>query len=180
MPILPSTPADIPQIHEIINDAATAYKGIIPPDRWHEPYMSLPELHSQIADGVNSTSTSKTLPLSPPHRRHRHPQPHPQFPHIMGVMGIQHKSDVTLIRHAYVRTVHRNKGIGSLLLTHLTTLTTKPILIGTWAAATQAIDFYKKHGFHLVTPHQKELLLRKYWSIPLRQIETSVVLSNQP
>jgi N-acetylglutamate synthase-like GNAT family acetyltransferase len=98
---------------------------------------------------------------------------------VSGVMGIQHKEDVTLIRHAYVRTAARNRGIGGKLLQHLSTLTTKPILIGTWADATWAIDFYKKHGFRLVSFHEKEQLLRKYWSIPLRQIETSVVLSNQ-
>jgi len=176
--IIPATPADIPQIHEIINDAATAYKGVIPADRWHEPYMSLTELHSQISDGVQFYVHPENNTPSPNATSHTTPKPI-TAPHITGVMGIQFKGDVTLIRHAYVRTTSRNKGIGGLLLTHLSTLTTTPILIGTWAAATWAIDFYKKHGFHLVTPHEKELLLRKYWSIPLRQIETSVVLSNQ-
>ena len=94
-------------------------------------------------------------------------------------MGIQDKGDVTLIRHAYVRTVARNKGIGGKLLQHLRTLTKKPILIGTWADAAWAIEFYKKHGFRLVSFQEKEELLRKYWSIPLRQLETSVVLASQ-
>ncbi len=97
---------------------------------------------------------------------------------IIGVMGIQDKGDVTLIRHAYVKTTERKKGIGGHLLRHLATLTTKPILIGTWADAKWAIDFYVKHGFRVVSFEEKELLLRKYWNIPVRQIETSVVLSN--
>ena len=96
---------------------------------------------------------------------------------IVGVMGTQDKSDVTLIRHAYVRTAARNRGIGSKLINHLSKLTTKPVLIGTWADATWAINFYKKHGFHLVSFEEKERLLRKYWTIPIRQIETSVVLA---
>jgi len=93
-------------------------------------------------------------------------------------MGIQDKTDVTLIRHAYVRTTERNKGIGGNLLNHLCKLTTKPILIGIWADATWAINFYKKHGFSVVSYNNKELLLRKYWTIPIRQIETSVVLAS--
>lgn len=97
---------------------------------------------------------------------------------IIGVMGIQHKRDVTLIRHAYVRTIARNKGIGGRLLKHLSTLTDKPILIGTWADADWAISFYQKNGFRLVSPIEKEQLLKKYWDIPLRQIETSVVLAS--
>jgi len=158
--IVQGTKDDFTQIYEIINDAASAYKGIIPEDRWHEPYMSKTELQDQIDDGVmfwcyveNDT--------------------------IIGVMGLQDKGDVTLIRHAYVRTTARNKGIGGKLLRHLNALTTKHILIGTWADATWAINFYKKHGFQLVSFQEKEELLRKYWSIPLRQIETSVVLSSQ-
>ena len=158
--IVQGTKDDFTQIYEIINDAASAYKGIIPKDRWHEPYMSKTELQDQIDDGVmfwcyveNDT--------------------------IIGVMGLQDKGDVTLIRHAYVRTTARNKGIGGKLLRHLNALTTKHILIGTWADATWAINFYKKHGFQLVSFQEKEELLRKYWSIPLRQIETSVVLSSQ-
>jgi GNAT superfamily N-acetyltransferase len=157
--ILPSTKNDFIQIYEIINDAASAYKGIIPEDRWHEPYMSESELHCQIDDGIKFWC-------------------YVENDMIIGVMGFQDKGDVTLIRHAYVRTIARNKGIGGKLLRHLSQLTTNPILIGTWADATWAIEFYKKHGFRLVSFEEKEELLRKYWSIPLRQIETSVVLSS--
>ncbi len=158
--IVPSTKDDFTQIHEIINDAASAYKGIIPADRWHDPYMSETELQDQIDDGVTFWC-------------------YMEDDGIIGVMGIQDKGDVTLIRHAYVRTAARNKGVGGKLLRHLNTLTTKPVLIGTWADATWAIEFYKKYGFRLVSFEEKEELLRKYWSIPLRQIETSVVLSSQ-
>jgi N-acetylglutamate synthase-like GNAT family acetyltransferase len=156
--IVASTNKDLTQIYEIINDAASAYKDIIPADRWHEPYMSESELQGQINDGVKFWCYLEN-------------------DLIIGVMGIQDKGDVTLIRHAYVRTIARNKGIGGKLLQHLSMLTTKPILIGTWADATWAIEFYKKHGFRLVSFREKEELLRKYWSIPLRQIETSVVLA---
>jgi len=149
---------DFDTIYEIINDASSAYRGIIPEDRWHEPYMSRQELQGQIDDGV----------LFWCYRENNK---------ILGVMGIQDKSDVTLIRHAYVRTIDRNKGIGGKLLTHLSEFTQKPILIGTWADATWAIEFYKKYGFALVSHADKERLLRKYWSIPDRQIETSVVLA---
>jgi N-acetylglutamate synthase-like GNAT family acetyltransferase len=98
---------------------------------------------------------------------------------LLGVMGVQDVQDVTLIRHAYVRTSHRNHGIGGKLIAHLKTLTTRPTLVGTWAAATWAIRFYEKHGFRLVTWEEKERLLRKYWSIPERQTETSVVLADR-
>ncbi len=150
---------DFKDIYDIINDAAIVYKGIIPADRWHEPYMSEQELHDQMNDGVQFwcyVDEEKTI----------------------GVMGIQNKTDVTLIRHAYVRTTARNKGIGSKLLNHLSRLTVKPILIGTWTDATWAINFYQKHGFNLVSFTDKEYLLRKYWNIPVRQIETSVVLAS--
>ncbi|GGB03214.1 hypothetical protein GCM10011511_28120 [Puia dinghuensis] len=158
--IIPSTKENFTQIYEIINDAASAYKGIIPEDRWHEPYMSKTELQGQIDDGVTFWC-------------------YVENDVIIGVMGLQDKGDVTLIRHAYVRTTARNKGIGGKLLQHLSTLTSKPILIGTWADATWAIEFYKKHGFRVVSFEEKERLLRKYWSIPKRQIETSVVLSSE-
>lgn len=157
--IIPGKKDHFPEIYDIINDAAIAYKGIIPEDRWHEPYMTEQELQNQFDDGVQFWC-------------------YLDKENIVGVMGIQDKSEVTLIRHAYVRTIARNKGIGSKLLSHLTELTTKPILIGTWAEATWAIDFYKKHGFRLVSFEDKEHLLRKYWTIPLRQIETSVVLAS--
>lgn len=157
--IVPAKKTDFKEIYDIINDAATAYKGIIPEDRWHEPYMPEKELQDQIDDGVQFWCYSDQNG-------------------IIGVMGIQDKSEVTLIRHAYVKTTARNKGIGSKLLVHLSELTSKPILIGTWADAVWAINFYKKNGFNQVSPEEKEYLLRKYWAIPLRQIETSVVLAS--
>ncbi|MDQ3845638.1 MAG: GNAT family N-acetyltransferase [Bacteroidota bacterium] len=157
--IVPGKNTDFKEILDIINDAAIAYKGIIPEDRWHDPYMSEQELQNQMDEGVQFWCYLDN-------------------DNIMGVMGIQDKSDVTLIRHAYVRTMARNKGVGSKLLNHLSELTTKPILIGTWADATWAINFYEKHGFVLVSYEDKEHLLRKYWKIPLRQIETSVVLAS--
>jgi N-acetylglutamate synthase-like GNAT family acetyltransferase len=157
--ITKSRTSDFKQIYEIINDAASAYKGIIPEDGWHEPYMSELELQNQIDRGVEFWCYSDN-------------------DGILGVMGIQDKSEVALIRHAYVKTTARNKGIGSKLLQHLSQLTKKPILIGTWADAIWAINFYKKHGFRLVSFTEKERLLRKYWMISLRQIETSVVLAS--
>jgi GNAT superfamily N-acetyltransferase len=150
--------ADIATIFDIINDSAQAYRGVIPADCWHEPYMPDTELAQQIASGVEFWGYTENGQLS-------------------GVMGIQHVADVTLIRHAYVRTAERNRGIGAKLLTHLRGLTAKPILIGTWAAASWAIRFYEQHGFALVTGEDKNVLLRKYWAIPDRQIETSVVLA---
>lgn len=159
--IVLSNESDFEDIYTIINDAAIAYKGIIPDDRWHDPYMPESELRDQIDDGVQFWC-------------------YREDDRITGVMGIQDKEDVTLIRHAYVRTTARNKGIGRKLLNHLRELTSKPILIGTWADAIWAINFYQKHGFSVVSHEEKERLLRKYWTIPLRQIETSVVLTNQP
>ncbi len=150
---------DFNEIYEIINDAASAYKGVIPADRWHEPYMTEEELKKQIEEGVQFwcyTEEGK----------------------ITGVMGIQFKNDVTLIRHAYVRTTNRKNGIGSKLLQHLSTIATTPILIGTWAEAKWAIDFYQKHGFRLLQKEEKDNLLRKYWTIPERQVETSVVMAS--
>lgn len=148
---------DFDAIHSIINDAASAYKGVILPDCWHEPYMSKDYLRHELDSGVKFWGYEQNKDLA-------------------GVMGIQDVQDVTLIRHAYVRTRHRNTGIGGKLLSHLKTLTTKPVLIGTWAAAVWAIRFYEKHGFRLVIPEEKDRLLKKYWSISERQIETSVVL----
>ena len=150
---------DFNEIYAIINDGASAYKGIIPADRWHDPYMNKEELMKQIEEGVQFWK-------------------YYEDEKIMGVMGIQFKKDVTLIRHAYVRTKDRKKGIGSKLLKHLCDLTANPILIGTWADAKWAIEFYQKHGFRLLMENEKNKLLRKYWSIPVRQIETSVVLAS--
>ena len=152
------TDEDFEEIFNIINDAAVAYKGVIPPDRWHEPYMSREELRAQIEDGVRFSC-------------------YVDDDEILGVMGIQDKADVELIRHAYVRTKQRNKGIGTFLLQELIKDANKPILIGTWKAAEWAISFYEKHGFRLVEEEEKNRLLKKYWSIPDRQAETSVVLA---
>jgi GNAT superfamily N-acetyltransferase len=155
--IAPCQPADLPAIFEIINDAALAYKGVIPADRWHEPYMPMPELKSEIAKGVRFYGYSLDGRL-------------------VGVMGIQDVKNVTLIRHAYVRTAARRNGIGRTLLEHLNQLTKRPILIGTWKAATWAVRFYEKNGFTLVSDEEKNRLLRIYWTIPDRQVEESVVL----
>jgi len=152
-----ATDEDFEVIFNIINDAAIAYKGVIPPDRWHEPYMTREELRSQIEDGVRFSC-------------------YVHNDEIVGVMGIQDKPDVALIRHAYVRTKRRNKGIGALLLQELIKDSKKPILIGTWKAADWAIRFYEKRGFRLIEEEEKDRLLKKYWAIPDRQVETSVVL----
>jgi len=153
------TETDFESIFEIINDAAQAYKGVIPNDRWHEPYMSRQYLRHEIDAGVKFWG-------------------YEEGGQLIGVIGIQDVLDVTLIRHAYVRTAEQNKGIGGKLITYLKTLITKPALVGTWAAAAWAVRFYERHGFELVTWEEKERLLRKYWSIPERQIETSVVLAD--
>jgi len=152
--------ADFNAIFEIINDAAQAYKGVIPQDRWHEPYMSLAELRTQIEDGIVFWGLELDGKL-------------------LGVMGIQDKGDVTLIRHAYVLSGAQKRGIGKKLLRHLQSMTERPILIGTWAAASWAVSFYQKNGYKLVSEEKKNLLLRRYWSIPERQVDTSVVLANQ-
>jgi N-acetylglutamate synthase-like GNAT family acetyltransferase len=152
--------ADFNTIFKIINDAAQAYKGIIPQDRWHEPYMSLAELRAQIDDGIVFWGQERNGQL-------------------LGIMGIQDKGVVTLIRHAYDTTKAQKQGIGKKLLQQLQSMTEKPILIGTWAAASWAISFYQKNGYTLVSEEEKNRLLRKYWSIPERQVETSVVLANQ-
>ena len=151
---------DFEIIYAVINDAAQAYKGVIPTDLWKEPYMSKEELRHEIAEGVSFWG-------------------YEEAGEIVGVMGIQPVQDVTLIRHAYVRTAERNRGIGSKLLSYLRRQTIRPVLIGTWADAVWAVRFYEKHGFRLVTKEEKDRLLRKYWSISERQIETSVVLADQ-
>ena len=147
-------------MYTIVNDAAQAYRGVIPEDRWKEPYMPAEELAHEIADGVVFWGYEADGVL-------------------VGIMGIQDKQDVTLIRHAYVRTAYQGRGIGGKLLAHLCALATRPLLIGTWADATWAIRFYQKHGFQMVSPEVKNRLLRRYWSIPARQVETSVVLVDQ-
>ena len=151
---------DFETIYEIVNDGAEAYKGVIPADRLKEPYMDRDELRHEIEAGVEFWGYEEAGEL-------------------LGVMGIQHVLDVTLIRHAYVRTDRQKKGIGGKLLLHLRAMTSRPILIGTWADASWAIRFYEKHGFRVVTVEEKNRLLKKYWSIPDRQIETSVVLAEK-
>lgn len=152
--------SDIEEIYDVINDAAIAYKGKIPEDRWHEPYMSKKELQEQIEDGVIFSC-------------------YIEKEKIVGVMGVQDKADVDLIRHAYVRTNQRKNGIGSILLKEIIQKTKKPVLIGTWKNADWAIKFYKKNGFQLVSETEKNMLLKKYWKIPERQVETSVVLADK-
>lgn len=158
--IRPCDDNDFEAIYAVVNDAAEAYRGVIPPDRWHEPYMPREQLRREIDSGVRFWGLEEDGELA-------------------GVMGIQDVQDVTLVRHAYVRTAMRNQGIGGKLLARLRTLTNRPVLMGTWAAATWAIRFYQKHGFRLVTPEEKDRLLTKYWSIPDRQVETSVVLGDE-
>ena len=147
-------------MYAIINDAAQAYKGIIPDDRWQEPYMPMDKLKAEILEGVEFWGLEENGKLT-------------------GVMGLQDKGSVALIRHAYVRTADRNRGVGTKLLRYLESLTNKPILIGTWAAATWAIRFYEKNGYVLLPRQDIDRLLRQYWSIPERQIVTSVVLANR-
>ncbi len=153
------TESDFKTMLEIINDAAQAYKGVIPDDCWNEPYMSSEELRFEIEDGVVFWGLE-------------------QDGQLLGVMGIQDKGNLTLIRHAYTRTQAQKLGIGTRLLQHLENIIEKPILIGTWAAASWAISFYEKNGYTPVSDEEKNRLLGIYWSIPERQIETSVVLAN--
>ncbi len=150
---------DFELIWAIINDGAHAYKGIIPEDRWTEPYMSKNELRHEIDDGVAFWGYEESGKL-------------------VGVMGFQPVHDVTLIRHAYVATIGQKRGIGACLLSHLRKLTPGPVLIGTWSDAVWAIRFYERHGFQIVSPQQKDRLLRRYWTVPERQLETSVVLAD--
>jgi N-acetylglutamate synthase-like GNAT family acetyltransferase len=157
--IRPASKHDFDTIYEIVNDAARAYRGIIPADRWHEPYMTKTELTEQIADRVQFYG-------------------YWDEGRLLGVMGIQDKDEVALIRHAYVRTKERNRGIGGRLLQYLCGKTVKPILIGTWQDAVWAVRFYEKNGFALVASEDKDTLLQKYWKIPSRQVETSVVLAD--
>ena len=152
--------SDLEDIYQIINDAAQAYRGIIPVDRWQEPYMPREELREEISTGVVFLGYEVDGRLA-------------------GVMGTQDVEDVTLIRHAYVRTDRRNQGIGGQLLASIMDGTTRPLLIGTWADAVWAVRFYEHRGFTVVSDQEKGLLLRKYWTVPERQIETSVVLADE-
>jgi GNAT superfamily N-acetyltransferase len=151
-------PSEFNSILNVVNDAAEAYRGVIPSDRWKEPYMPAEELREEIQSGVQFYGWTEDNAL-------------------VAVMGIQLVNDVTLIRHAYVLTNRQRRGIGEKLLNHLLNLAqTSEILVGTWKAAWWAIRFYEKHGFTLVSSEEKNRLLRKYWNIPERQVETSVVL----
>jgi N-acetylglutamate synthase-like GNAT family acetyltransferase len=143
----------------IINAAAQAYRAVIPADLWQDPYMPPEELEKQVAEGV-------TFWVAEEDRR------------LLGIMGIQDKGEVTLVRHAYVAPAVQRTGVGTSLLDHLRGLTSKPVLIGTWAASSWAIDFYRKNGFNVVPSTDYRVLIRRYWSIPARQIETSVVLAD--
>ena len=151
---------DFAAIRGIINDAAEAYRGVIPDDRWHEPYMSAEELRCELDAGVVFWGWEMSGALT-------------------AVMGIQPVQDVTLLRHAYTLTSWQGRGIGSQLLAFLAGRLSGSVLVGTWAAAGWAIAFYSKHGFRLVSDEQKDYLLSTYWSISARQIETSVVLANR-
>ncbi|MBK6981554.1 MAG: GNAT family N-acetyltransferase [Betaproteobacteria bacterium] len=150
---------DMGEALAIVNEAARAYRGVIPADRWHEPYMSGAELETEIAGGVVFWVAEEDGRL-------------------VGVMGMQDKGEVVLVRHAYIAPTTQRKGLGTRLLRHMTELANKPVLIGTWADASWAIDFYRRNGFTVVSNRQKDALLRRYWSIPGRQIETSVVLAD--
>ena len=150
---------DFDAILAVINDAAQAYRGVIPPDCWHEPYMSADELKREIEKQVVFWVLEEEGFLP-------------------SVMGLQDKGDVALVRHAYTRTESQGRGFGTKLLHHLESLTTRPMLIGTWAAASWAIEFYRRNDYRVVSDEDKNSLLRKYWSVSDRQMETSVVLAD--
>jgi len=158
MEIRACTTSEVDAIFDVVNDGANAYRGVIPADRWHDPYMPREELVREIAAGVVFSGAFSDAGQ------------------LLGVMGLQPVKDVTLIRHAYTRTWAQGRGIGGALLQHLVAQTDRPVLIGTWTAATWAIRFYERHGFRVVDGTEKDRLLRTYWSIPERQIEESIVL----
>lgn len=143
----------------IVNAAAMAYQGVIPADLWHIPYMPKEELAREIADGIVFWVAENQGRLT-------------------GLMGLQDKGAVALVRHAYVAPQMQRTGVGSALLRHVQGRSDKPVLVGTWAAASWAIAFYQRHGFSVLAQINKDALLRKYWSIPRRQLETSVVLAD--
>ncbi|HUR85582.1 MAG TPA: GNAT family N-acetyltransferase [Solirubrobacteraceae bacterium] len=150
-----------PAILEIVDAAAQAYRGVIPADRWHEPYMPANELDGEIAAGVEFWG-------------------YEDGGRLLGIMGIQPVRDVELIRHAYVAPDSQRRGVGGALLERLMRDRPQRVLVGTWAAADWAIGFYERHGFELVSPELKSRLLKRYWTIPDRQIDTSVVLAKPP
>ncbi len=173
--IRPCRDDELSTIRSIINAAAEAYRGVIPDDCFHEPYMPLTELQAEIAGGIKFWGCEEDGAL-------------------VGVMGVQPRSplrgvpgtlrepmqDVDLIRHAYVLPSHQRRGVGGALLEHITGFSGRRMLVGTWAAAVWAADFYRRHGFEVVSPEQKNVLLRTYWTVPDRQIETSIVLASPP
>ena len=152
---------DVPAIFAIVNTAAEAYRGAIPADCWHEPYMTMTQLRAEIADGVAFWGCERDGEL-------------------VGVMGTQTVRDVDLIRHAYVRPDCQRHGVGAALIEHLLRQSTRRMLVGTWKAATWAIAFYRRHGFEVVAPERRRQVLQTYWTIPERQIEASVVLARPP
>lgn len=149
---------ELPALLVIINDGAEAYRGVIPADRWHDPYMDAHMLEAEIGAGVDFWGLERDGRL-------------------IGVMGVQRVKDVALIRHAYVRTFARRAGVGGALMRHILSATDRRVLVGTWQAATWAIAFYVRHGFRLLDAATARELLQQYWDIPDRQVETSVVLS---
>jgi GNAT superfamily N-acetyltransferase len=161
-PVRRCTDDERADILEIVNAAAEAYRGVIPADRWHEPYMDAAQLERELAAGVEFWGIEDGAGA------------------LAGVMGIQAARDVDLIRHAYVRPGLQGGGIGRRLLEALTARAQRPLLVGTWAAATWAIRFYERNGFELVGREEKDRLLAAYWDIPERQVETSVVLAHRP
>lgn len=158
--IRPCTQDSFATILAVINEGAEAYRGVIPQDRLRFPYMSAPELEHEIDTGVQFSAAEENG-------------------ETLGVMGVQRVQDVILIRHAYVRTAFQGRGIGSMLLMHLLAGNDRPVLIGAWAAATWAVRFYERHGFRTVDPMMRVRLLQQYWTVPERQIETSVVLADE-
>ena len=158
--IRPCGAADFADVYAVCNDGASAYRGVIAADQWKTPYMPESELRDELRTGVEFFGAFDA--------QHG----------LVGVMGLQPVGDVVLIRHAYTRTNRQRAGVGSALLKHLQSLTERPILVGTWRAATWAIQFYEQHGFRMIEGPQRELLLRQYWTIPQRQVEESVVLGS--
>jgi GNAT superfamily N-acetyltransferase len=158
--IRPCRDDERPAILDIVNAAAEAYRGVIPAEGWHEPYMSARELDGEIAAGVEFWC-------------------YEDDGDVLGVMGLQPVRDVALIRHAYVAPGSQRRGVGGALLEHLTQRSTRRMLVGTWAAAEWAVAFYRRHGFELMPPDRARTLLETYWSIPERQIRTSVVLAQR-
>lgn len=155
------TPGDFEAIYAIVNEAAGAYRGVIPADRWKEPYLSRTELREEIDAGVTFWGCEIEGEL-------------------VGVMGIQPRGEVALIRHAYTRPARQREGIGGRLLEFLRARAATPLLVGTWRAARWAIAFYERHGFRPVAGDESAALLRRYWRIPERQVQTSVVLADRP